>query len=127
MKNISLVKLALAFLGFAASVFAGDPSGTWKFTAEGPNGRSAESTLVLKLDGQNLSGTIENKAGKTDIGDARFSNDEVSFTVDRKIRRRTLEIRYSGKLEGDTIKGTIQTNGREGKAISIPWEATRQK
>lgn len=127
MKTTSLLKLGLAFLSFAAAAFAGDPTGTWKFTAEGPNGRSVESTLVLKLEGQNLSGTMENKAGKTDIADAKFANDELSFTVDRKIRRRTLEIRYSGKLEGDAIKGTIQTTGREGKAISIPWEATRQK
>lgn len=127
MKTTSLLKLGLVFLSFAAAAFAGDPTGTWKFTAEGPNGRSVESTLVLKLEGQKLSGTIENKAGKADISDAKFENDQLSFTVDRKVRRRSIEIHYSGKLEGDTIKGSIQATGREGKNIDIPWEASRQK
>lgn len=120
-----------AFLATALTAFAGDPNGTWKFTAEGPNGRATESTLTLKWENNQLSGTIDNRAGKAEIKNATFQNDQVSFTVHREFGRRLrkvkLDVRYAGQLEGDTIKGTIETTGRDKQPVSLPWEAQRVK
>ena len=126
-----LVALFGLLAGSVLAAYAGDPSGTWKFQAEGPGGRSAESTLTLKLQDNQLTGTIDNRAGKAEITAATFKDDQIAFTVvreiGRRLRKQTFTIRYSGKLEGDTIKGTIETTGREQKPISIAWDAQRMK
>jgi hypothetical protein len=122
---------ALVLFCSAVAAYAGDPNGTWKFGAEGPNGRSIEATLTLKWQDNRLSGTIDNRAGKVNITQATFADDQVSFTVVRELgrgfRKQKITLHYSGKLEGDTIKGTIQTMGRAQNPISVPWEAQRAK
>lgn len=119
----------LAFTATALAALAADPNGTWKFKTTTPNGRTAESTLTLVWQNQQLTGTIDNRAGKAEIREGRFASDQVSFTVDRemgrRLRKKTFTLRYSGKLEGDAITGTIETTGREGKPVSLPWKAER--
>lgn len=132
MNSIRQLTLAtLTLCATALTALAGDPNGTWKFEAEGPGGKSAESTLTLNWDNNQLTGQIDNRAGKADITKGKFADDQVSFTVVREIgrgfRKVKLNVRYTGKLEGDTIKGTIETTGREKKPVSIPWEAQRAK
>lgn len=129
MKSIRVFSLALLATVFTSlAVFAaGDPNGTWKFKAEGPNGRSVEATVALKWDNNQLSGTVDNRTGKVPIANAKFADDQVTFSVTRKIRRRSFTTNYNGKLVGDTIKGTIQATGRDEQPVTIPWEAQRVK
>lgn len=132
MKTFRNLRFAILALGATAlNAFAGDPTGTWTFQGEGPKGRSVETTLTLKYDNNQLSGTIDNRAGKVAITNAKFADDQVSFTVVRKVGRRlrkqTFTLDYRGRLEGDTIKGTIETTVRGDKPVSIPWEARRVK
>lgn len=130
-KSIRSLTLTAFVLCLVSSAFAaGDPSGAWKFSAEA-GGRSLESTLSLKWENEKLTGSIENKAGKVDIADARFVSDQVSFTVVRefgkRLRKKNFTIKYAGKLEGDMIKGTIETTGRDKQPVSMTWEAQRVK
>jgi hypothetical protein len=132
MNSIRTLAVAIfATLLTSVAAYAGDPTGTWKFGGEGPNGRSVDTTLTLKWHDNQLSGTIDNRAGKVAITNATFADDRVAFAVEREIGRRfrkqKITVNYSGKLEGDTIKGTIETIGREKKPLSLPWEATRGK
>ncbi len=132
MKPLRHIALALAaLLTTSLAAFAGDPTGTWKFKAEGPNGRSVDATLTLKLENNQLSGHVDNRAGEEAITNAKFADDQVTFavvrTLGKRVRKQTLTVNYTGKLEGDTIKGTIETTGREKKPISIPWTAERVK
>lgn len=128
MKSLRMSCLAaLAVVITSLTAWAGDPSGSWKFTAEGPNGRTVDSTLALKWENNRLTGRIDNRAGQVEISAASFAGEQVTFTVVRKIRRKELTIQYAGKLEGDTIIGTIQTMGRDKKPVSLPWVATRDK
>ncbi len=123
--------LAALFAAIAASVVAraGDPSGTWTFKASANGERAVESTLTLKWDGSRLTGSIDNRAGKAEIVDATFVNDEMKFTVTREFgrrwRKRTITVHYTGKLEGDAITGTIETKGRDKKPVSMAWAAKR--
>ena len=123
-----LAALAAPFL-LAVAAWAGDPTGTWKFQVQGPRGGTTESTLSLNWSGGQLSGTIDNRAGQAAISDATFADDQVSFMVVREFKRRfrhfTLKTHYSGKLDGDTITGTIETTGRDKQPVSIPWSAKR--
>ena len=119
---------AATVLATSLSALAGDPNGLWKFNAESGS-RAIESTLSLRWQNDQLSGTIDNRAGKAEIKNARFANEQVTFSVERtigkRLRKKTFVVHYSGKLEGDTIKGTIETIGRDKQPVSVPWEAQR--
>ncbi|WP_068772407.1 hypothetical protein OH491_07455 [Termitidicoccus mucosus] len=125
MKTIRMCITAFILCAAALACNASDPSGVWKFEFEGAQGRKLESTLTLKLDGSQLSGTIDNRGGKVEISDAKFEGDQVSFNVVHKIRLRKFTTSYSGRLDGDTIKGTVSTKGRDGQMKSRDWEAKR--
>ncbi len=104
-----------------------DPSGVWTLKAEGPNGRAFESTLTLTWANNQLTGTIDNRAGKQSIEKAKFTGEQITFTVTRRIRWRKLVVTYSGKLNGDSLDGTLETKGRGATPVAIPWHATRTK
>ena len=125
----TLRTLAAAFL--AASVltvaaFAADLSGNWKWTAQGRNGpMEATAKLTLSKDGT-LSGTVSGRMGDAPIGDASFKDGEIAFSVKREFNGTSFVIKYEGKLEGDTITGTIERPNRDGGApTKVEWKATR--
>lgn len=133
MRNIPCFRIAatsfvVALL--AATAVAADPAGVWTWKLTTQNGREIESTLTLKVDGEKLTGTLARGAQQrtTDITNGTFKNDEISFEVTAERNGNTFTSKYKGKVDGDTIKGTIQGNrpgGGEGRARD--WEAKRVK
>ena len=128
----SSFRIATSLLAFGLSslaALAADPTGTWKFSAESPQGRETDAQLTLKLVEGKLSGEIVNRAGKAAISDATLSGDQISFSVTREfgrfLRKKKIVTRYSGKLTGDKIEGTLQLTGRDDKTTSLPWTAQR--
>src|SRR6185295_5313356 len=103
MKRCMGVALVVAFVGLAGvarGADKADPNGTWKwkFTV---NGQDRDVTLKLKLDGDKLTGKISGRNNtETDIEEASFKDNEVSFSVTRE---------------------------RDGKTESRDWEAKREK
>lgn len=120
-----LAALGAAFL-LTSSAFAADIAGAWKWTIEGRNG-PMESTAKLALKDGALSGTVSGRMGDTVIGDASFKDDQVAFTVTREFNGNSFTIRYAGKVEGDTITGTVERPNREGGTTKTEWKATRVK
>src|SRR5690606_11756473 len=125
--------LCLIALTWVAALRADDPSGTWTFQTQGPQGKeSGVSTLVLRWENNTLSGTISNRAGETEIRDASFSDGRVRFTVKRRIRFRSIDIHYDGELQGDTITGTIEgteigrASCREREEVAVGGEAANK-
>src|SRR5262245_40287297 len=114
--------VAFIGLGIARAADKPNPTGTWKWTA-GQNNR--EVTLKLKLDGDKLSGSMPGRNNQeTKIEDATFKDGEISFKVTRKNNQGQETVTtYTGKVEGDTIKGKI----KRGDAEARDWEAKRSK
>ncbi|HVU36059.1 MAG TPA: hypothetical protein VHE61_21640 [Opitutaceae bacterium] len=122
--------LLLAALAVSAAAFAAaatDPSGVWTLKATGPNGASVESSLTLSWANNRLTGTIENRAGKADLQNAVFHDDQISFDVTRRIRLRKFVVHYVGKVAGDKLAGTLETKTRKQGEVLLPWEAVRKK
>jgi len=117
--------LVAAFLT-AAVATAGDPNGKWTWTQETPNGSREGSVTLAVKDGQ-LTGSISGRGGETPISAASFKDDVVAFSVVREFNGNRFEQKYSGKLEGDTITGTIERNGRDGQPRTTDWVAKRAK
>jgi hypothetical protein len=135
-----------AFCVLSAAVFAADPSGTWKWTTTGMGGRGGggggdrggaaaqprEQTLTLVAKGGKVTGKLSapGRGGEpmvVDITNGTVKGDTVSFTVEREFQGNRFVARYSGKVQGDTIKGTIEMPGRDGQTRSVDWEAKRTK
>ena len=122
-----LVVALMAFLGLVTVVRgAEDPTGTWKFTAM-IGKKTLDATLKLKVDGDKLTGTIGGGQGNREaaISDGTFKDGKVSFSVIREQKGEKLTQKYTGTVNGDMIKGTIETE-RGGKSRSTAWEAKRQ-
>jgi hypothetical protein len=61
---------------------------------------------------QQVSGTIQKNGTSTAITDGRLRGADLSMTIDGA--------QYAGRVNGDTIEGTVTTSGK-----TVPWKATR--
>ena len=77
--------------------------GTWQ---------SPQGELTLKQQFQVLSGTLTEGGRSGSIAGGRLRGDQISFTV--------AGAEYSGRVNGDTIEGTVKSGSR-----SDTWRATR--
>jgi len=120
----TLLVAPVAALVLTASAYAADPTGTWKWSMPGRGGEPTESTLKLELKDGKLTGTLAGRRGETPISDATFADDHVKFSVVRERNDQKWTTKYDGKLEGDSIKGTVEMPGRDGgEAHKSEWVA----
>ncbi len=112
---------------FAAAAFAADAAGTWKWKIETPNGE-VETTLTLALKDGKLAGNYSNSYGATAVATVSFKDDQLAFAVEREVGGNKFTLKFSGKVEGDAIKGEIEVPGTDGGAArKIEWNAKRVK
>lgn len=127
---VAMVSTVVALAGLSTARAAdskADATGTWKSEFKTQDGTTRETTFKLKQDGEKLTGTVSGRDGKdTEIKDGSVKGDEVSFKVTRKGQNdQEITITYTGKIEGDTIKGKTERSGGNGR--SRDWEAKRSK
>jgi hypothetical protein len=116
-------RLLVLFTVFAAWAVGADINGTWKATAEGPNG-SMERTFVFKVEGNKLSGeTTSSMLGKSTITDGKVDGDNLSFTITAKLEDNELKITYKGKVIGDEIQLTSDA----GSGQTFEWKGKKSK
>ena len=134
MKKLAIAALVVGLAGLTGGTRAedkkADPTGTWKWTVEFKD-QKREQTLKLKLDGDKLTGTIATGGGKgaakdTKIEDGKFKDGEVSFTVTREFNDMKFTSTYKGKVDGDTMKGTMEAKFGE-KDVKQEFEGKREK
>ena len=123
----SLAVLALLVSGVPA-VAAGTVDGTWEWSISTQNGQTFEQRAKLKQDGEKLTGVILGRNNQeTEIKDGKVSKEgEISFTVTRERQGQSMTTKYTGKLDGDTIKGKTERQ-RDGETQSREWVAKRAK
>jgi hypothetical protein len=118
-----IIAVAAMVLMAAASAWAADVSGKWTAKVPGAQG-GAESdvTFVFKVDGTNLTGTINNsqQPGDIEIKEGKVMGDDVSFTLNRKIGEQELKVLWKGKVAGDEIKFTRTIGGGAGAPGGAP-------
>lgn len=131
MKTILLPRSSIAILGTLlftglAALAADKPqvAGTWKWSQQTRDGQTRESALVLKLEGEKLTGALKGARAETPIQEAKLEGNEVSFKIERETQRGKMTALYKGKVEGDTIRGTIATRTGE-QSREREWLAKR--
>jgi hypothetical protein len=142
-KNMKISKFTKILLGAALVLGAmtqaqaqdkkADPTGTYIWTQPGRNGGADRTnTLVLKLAGDKLTGSVTSPgrggaaSTPTDITDGKLAGAAVSFNVVRDFNGNSMTNKYSGTLADGAIKGKIESD-RNGQPQSRDWEAKLQK
>jgi hypothetical protein len=109
MKAILSMALALGVCGLAgvADDKAVDPVGTWKCEYE-IGGQQRTSTLKIKKDGDNLTGTMSwPDQDEAKLKDLKLKDGTLSFSAERKLpgRDNVITVEYKLTIEGDQLKG----------------------
>jgi hypothetical protein len=106
MKAILSAALVLGLCGLADARDAkADAAGTWKCEYE-IGGQKRESTLVIKKDGDKLTGTMifqDKKEAK--LKDLKFKDGELTFSLEREVMDNKFTVEYKLKVEADKLKG----------------------
>ena len=133
MNRLMMFAATLVLVVLVSNVQADDknnPTGTWKWTPAagggggGKKGTPREQTLKLKLDGDKLTGSLPGRGDtETKIEDGTFKDGEVSFKITRDRNGTKTVTTYKGKVDGDTLKGTIT----RGEGEPMKFEAKRSK
>lgn len=124
MKLLRIVTSSFAFCVLTVAALAANPTGTWKWTVESPAGDIATTLKLESKDGQ-LAGTYSNQFGTGAIKNASFKDDVIAFDVVRNFDGNEFVLKYRGKIEGDTIKGTIEAGDMGGGPMKLDWNAKR--
>jgi hypothetical protein len=117
MKRLILLLAALALAAVAADI-----TGTWKATAEGPNG-TIERTFVFKVDGGKLTGeTTSPIMGKSAILDGKVEGDNLSFSIVVNFQGNEMKVNYKGKVTGEEMRLTATTADGD---FTLEWHARK--
>jgi hypothetical protein len=106
MKILGLLSL-MVLTGWLAS--AADIDGKWTAETQRQDGSAATETLVLKVNGNKLTGTSQRFGGAAEISDGVIKGNDVSFQV---LRANGAKQQYKGSLSGGVLKLTM--NGSRG-------------
>lgn len=94
------------------TVFAEGVNGTWKGSYPGRNGQTREATIVLKAEGEKLTGTVAGGRGESEIKDGTIKGSDISFTVIRNFGGNEVTVKYNGKVTGDAIQFKVEAGER---------------
>jgi hypothetical protein len=120
-------RLLFLLAAFAFGALAADITGTWKGTAEGPNG-NLERTFVFQVDGSKVTGeTTSTMMGKSVLMDGKMDGDNLSFSITAKLQDNEVKLSYKGKVIGDEIHLTSEIAGGAGGGVKLEWTARKVK
>jgi zinc protease len=83
-----------------------DANGNWKLLLDAM-GRKYEFDLILRQDGENLSGQLDSAFGSGEIKEGSVSGAKISITAGTEFQGQMFEFGLKGQIEGDSIEGTI--------------------
>ena len=90
-----------------------DPTGTWQWSTKKGDGE-VRTTLKLALQDSKIAGVYSNQFGDAAIDNVSLQDHVIGFQVVRDIGDWKYLVRYHGKLESNTILGTIEVIHNEG-------------
>src|SRR4051812_40960694 len=99
-----ILRSAALILALAACLFAADVNGKWTGILKGRNG-DIDTTMVLKVSGEKLTGTVTNMYGEEEITEGTVKGDDISFII--LAGGGQFKLVYKGKIETDQIKFNV--------------------
>lgn len=106
-------------LALAVCMLAADVNGKWTGVLKGGNG-DLDTTMMFKVDGDKLTGTVANMYGEEQITEGSLKGDDVVFTIIAGGGQ--FKLVYKGKVEKDQIRFKV-TVGDMGESELIAKRA----
>ena len=98
--------------------------GTWRWSSSFGEFRF-DSTATLKEEGEKITGKIPSRrGGDQEIKNGKLKDGKISFETERERDGQKFVTKYSGKLSGDKITGTIRSTFG-GSPRTNQWDAVR--
>jgi len=117
------MKLFLALVLAAGGLLAADATGTWTGSLTREGGEAGSAHLVLKQDGQKVTGTAGPGPGEQhEIQNGKSEAGKITFEIPRE----NGAMKFVLKLEGDEIKGEVSME-RDGEVQKGQLAVTRSK
>jgi len=98
--------------------------GTWKWTYTSSSGQNSEPSVKLKQDDDKLTGSLVWNENEVPIEEGKVTDSEISFKVVRERDGEKYTTKFAGKIDGDTLKGKVDSNWG-GQDRTTDWEAKR--
>jgi hypothetical protein len=126
-----MLALAALFGFLSATLQAEDKpkdsaTGTWKWTRKMQDGTEQELSADLKQDGEKLTGKVTNPMGSVDIKEGKVKDGKLTFTITIERNGNEFTVHFSGKQDGDKIKGKVEFE-MNGEKRNLDWEPKREK
>ncbi|MFC1814493.1 SAM-dependent methyltransferase [Thermodesulfobacteriota bacterium] len=93
----------------------------WNLSSLGEN---QPFDLELNQSYQNINGVVKNRSYNLQIFDADLKGDRIQFSLFAKVDERMIRQDYKGRVQGNTIVGTVHLKGIVEPAL-LQWQATR--
>jgi len=129
----TLLKTTLSLLLLAAGAFAADLAGTWKMSADGPDGNNYKFDLQVKQADGKYSGALVSERGSIPMLEVAVNGADLAFKIEMEFG----VISFKLKQDGDVLKGQLSTadgmtgpvNGKRDGAAAAPaltgkWKIT---
>jgi hypothetical protein len=115
MRVLSVVAAAVVVLLSAGmpSADVQDAAGAWNLSYRTRDGQTRTSTLTLKIEGNQVSGTLSSPRGTVPIDEGTVDGDSIAFAIIRVGFGDTIRIDYTGKISGDTMRLTMTAGARD--------------
>ena len=113
--------LAISFLAAVVSAEPAKVAGKWNVTLQ-LESITGHPVITLKQDGEKLTGTYEGRYGVSDLKGS-IKDKEIEFTVIVLAEGTRVEGVFSGKVDGDSMSGSVEFEG----AGDGTWSAVRVK
>ena len=97
----SITRFVLALFALASCLLAADLNGKWTGVLKGGNG-DLDTTLMFKVDGEKLTGTVTNMYGEEQITEGSVKGDDIAFTI--MAGGGQFKLIYKGKVETNQIR-----------------------
>jgi hypothetical protein len=105
-KTVLSALLAAIALSLAQLAAAGDVSGTWIMDVQTSAG-SGKPTFILIQKGGELTGTYKGQLGEAAVTGS-VQGDEVVINYKILAQGTELQVKYAGKVEGNTMSGKVK-------------------
>jgi len=112
----------LTFMALATTSTAAQEksvAGEWDAVFNTPGGPQPLK-LILKVDGEKLTGTAKRRNGDVAIS-GTIKGDSITFAYTIEYNGNAVTVTYAGKVKGDTMAGNVSFNDTEGDE----WSAKR--
>ncbi|MDW8030188.1 MAG: hypothetical protein RMK94_17555, partial [Armatimonadota bacterium] len=100
-------------------------AGVWRWSVQTAKGER-QYVMTLRQRFQKVSGTISTDGRESPITDARLVGTQLSFALTQEIGGQKVTMKFSGRVNGDTINGTVDIQGGQ-FAGKRDWVAKRDK